>query len=144
VRNELATVPAMIDLSRRAHTLVVQNLSLAGMAIFTLVVLDLSGHLPLPLAVVGHEGSTILVAANGFRLLGIPWYGTRAEARDRKLSSGRAELAGYLLAVVILVIGGAFVLGPILNWVSGPVIVVVCVWLTTSFNERRRGRGGAP
>jgi heavy metal translocating P-type ATPase len=143
VHNELATLPTVIDLSRRAHAVVLQNLILAGVAIVTLVTLDLSGHLPLPLAVAGHEGSTILVAANGLRLFGTPWYGTRAEAKDRKLSSGRAELAGYLLAVLILVVGGAFVLGPILNWISGPVIVVVCVWFTTSFNGRRRGRGRA-
>jgi hypothetical protein len=63
--------------------------------------------------------------------------------RSTTPGSGRAELAGYLLAVLILVVGGTFVLGPILNWVSGPVIVVICVWLTTSLNERRSSRGGA-
>jgi hypothetical protein len=57
--------------------------------------------------------------------------------------SGRAELAGYVLAVLILVVGGTFVLGPILNWISGPVIVVLCVWLTTSWSERRSGGGSA-
>jgi Cd2+/Zn2+-exporting ATPase len=35
-----------------------------------LVVLALTIGLALPLAVVGHEGSTLLVAANGLRLLG--------------------------------------------------------------------------
>ena len=35
-----------------------------------LVVLALTIGIPLPLAVVGHEGSTLLVAANGLRLLG--------------------------------------------------------------------------
>lgn len=30
---------------------------------------DLVGTLPLPLAVAGHEGSTILVGLNGLRLL---------------------------------------------------------------------------
>jgi cation-transporting P-type ATPase J len=30
---------------------------------------DLIGELPLPLGVAGHEGSTILVALNGLRLL---------------------------------------------------------------------------
>ena len=59
--------------------------------------------------------------------------------RSTTPGSGRAELAGYLIAVLILVVGGAFVLGPILNWISGPVIVVVCVWLTTSLNGRRGG-----
>ena len=63
--------------------------------------------------------------------------------RSTTPGSGRAELAGYLLAVLILVFGGAFVLGPILNWISGPVIVAICVWLTTSLNHRRSSRGDA-
>jgi Cd2+/Zn2+-exporting ATPase len=33
------------------------------------VVVALTAGIPLPLAVVGHEGSTLLVAANGLRLL---------------------------------------------------------------------------
>jgi cation-transporting P-type ATPase D len=33
------------------------------------VLWDLFGHLPLPLGVAGHEGSTIIVALNGLRLL---------------------------------------------------------------------------
>lgn len=45
--------------------------------------------------------------------------------------SSRAELAGYVLAALILVVGGAIVRTPILNWVAGPVIVVACVMLTT-------------
>lgn len=57
--------------------------------------------------------------------------------------TGRAELGGYVLASLILVVGGAFVLGPILNWISGPVIVVACVWLTTSVSQRLGRRGGA-
>jgi hypothetical protein len=59
--------------------------------------------------------------------------------RSTTPGGGRAELVGYLLAVLILVVGGTFVLGPILNWVSGPVIVVICVWLTKSLNGRRGG-----
>ena len=42
-----------------------------------------------------------------------------------------AERLGYALAIVILVVGGALVRTPILNWVAGPVIVVACVMLTT-------------
>jgi Cd2+/Zn2+-exporting ATPase len=30
------------------------------------------GSIPLPLGVVGHEGSTLIVVANGLRLL-LPW-----------------------------------------------------------------------
>ncbi|MET9428979.1 heavy metal translocating P-type ATPase [Streptomyces sp. NPDC003036] len=69
VRDELATVPAVVALSRRARTLVVQNLVIAGVCIGALVVWDLAGHLPLPLGVAGHEGSTVLVGLNGLRLL---------------------------------------------------------------------------
>ncbi|CAL9342030.1 heavy metal translocating P-type ATPase [Streptomyces sp. enrichment culture] len=69
VRDELATVPAVVALSRRARRLVVQNLVIAGVCIGVLVVWDLAGHLPLPLGVAGHEGSTVLVGLNGLRLL---------------------------------------------------------------------------
>ena len=33
------------------------------------VLWDLLGHLPLPLGVAGHEGSTVIVGLNGMRLL---------------------------------------------------------------------------
>ncbi|MBG0851276.1 cadmium-translocating P-type ATPase [Streptomyces spinoverrucosus] len=69
VRDELATVPAVVRLSRSARRLVVQNLVIAGTFITVLVVWDLAGHLPLPLGVAGHEGSTVLVGLNGLRLL---------------------------------------------------------------------------
>jgi cation transport ATPase len=39
----------------------------------TLMVLALFGEIALPLGVVGHEGSTLLVCLNGLRLLG-KWY----------------------------------------------------------------------
>ncbi|GAA3398887.1 heavy metal translocating P-type ATPase [Streptomyces roseoviridis] len=69
VRDELAALPAVVALSRRARRLVVQNLVIAGTCIGALVVWDLAGHLPLPLGVAGHEGSTVLVGLNGLRLL---------------------------------------------------------------------------
>ena len=69
VRDELATIPAVIALSRRARRLVVQNLVIAGIFIAVLVIWDLVGHLPLPLGVAGHEGSTVIVGLNGLRLL---------------------------------------------------------------------------
>ncbi|MGW6060771.1 heavy metal translocating P-type ATPase [Streptomyces sp. NPDC055189] len=69
VRDELATVPKVIALSRRARGLVVQNLVIAGAFIAVLVTWDLVGSLPLPLGVLGHEGSTVLVGLNGLRLL---------------------------------------------------------------------------
>lgn len=69
VRDELAAIPAVVRLSRAARRLVVQNLVIAGVCIAVLVVWDLVGHLPLPLGVAGHEGSTVLVGLNGLRLL---------------------------------------------------------------------------
>ncbi|MFI6549468.1 heavy metal translocating P-type ATPase [Streptomyces prunicolor] len=69
VRDELATVPATVALSRRARQLVVQNLIIAGVFITGLVIWDLAGTLPLPLGVLGHEGSTVIVGLNGLRLL---------------------------------------------------------------------------
>jgi heavy metal translocating P-type ATPase len=69
VRDELVAIPAVVRLSRAARRLVVQNLVIAGVCIAVLVVWDLVGHLPLPLGVAGHEGSTVIVGLNGLRLL---------------------------------------------------------------------------
>lgn len=69
VRDELTAVPTTVALSRRARTLIVQNLVVAGVFIAGLVTWDLAGTLPLPLGVAGHEGSTVLVGLNGLRLL---------------------------------------------------------------------------
>jgi cation-transporting P-type ATPase J len=69
VRDELATVPAVIQLSRRARRVVLANLAIAAAFITVLVIWDLTGHLPLPLGVLGHEGSTVIVGLNGLRLL---------------------------------------------------------------------------
>ncbi|WP_329373577.1 heavy metal translocating P-type ATPase [Streptomyces sp. NBC_00669] len=69
VRDELGTIPTVVGLSRAARRLVVQNLVIAAAFITGLVVWDLAGHLPLPLGVAGHEGSTVVVGLNGLRLL---------------------------------------------------------------------------
>ena len=69
MRDDLATVPAVIALSRRARTVVRANLVIASAIILGLVGWDLAGHLPLPLGVLGHEGSTVIVGLNGLRLL---------------------------------------------------------------------------
>jgi P-type E1-E2 ATPase len=69
MRDDLATVPAVIALSRKARRVVVANLVIAAAIIAALVTWDLAGHLPLPLGVLGHEGSTIIVGLNGLRLL---------------------------------------------------------------------------
>ncbi|MFI0410634.1 heavy metal translocating P-type ATPase [Actinomadura sp. 3N508] len=69
IRDDLTAVPAVIALSRRARRLIVANLIVAACFITGLVAWDLFGHLPLPLGVLGHEGSTVIVGLNGLRLL---------------------------------------------------------------------------
>ncbi|ONH59375.1 metal-transporting ATPase [Frankia sp. CcI49] len=68
-RDELATLPALIALARRARRLVIANLVIAATFIAVLAAWDLLATLPLPLGVAGHEGSTIIVGLNGLRLL---------------------------------------------------------------------------
>jgi hypothetical protein len=65
MRDDLATVPAVITLSRRVVTV---NLVIAAVIITALATWDLAGHLPLPLGVLGHEGSTVIVGLNGLRV----------------------------------------------------------------------------
>jgi len=69
MRDDLATIPAVISLSRRARRVITANLAIAAVIITALVTWDLTGHLPLPLGVLGHEGSTVIVGLNGLRLL---------------------------------------------------------------------------
>ena len=67
--DDLARLEVAYRLSRRANRIVRQNLAFAVSAMVVLVALTLFGGLTLPLAVVGHEGGTLLVVANGLRLL---------------------------------------------------------------------------
>ncbi|MCX4538730.1 heavy metal translocating P-type ATPase (plasmid) [Streptomyces sp. NBC_00841] len=85
VRDELATIPTVVSLSRAARRLVVQNLVIAAVFISGLVIWDLAGNLPLPLGVLGHEGSTVIVGLNGLRLLrDAAWDRAAAPARDAR------------------------------------------------------------
>lgn len=70
--DDLSRLPGTLRLARRTRQVVRQNLVVATGVMLVLVVLSLGGLLPLPLAMVAHEGSTLLVVANGLRLL-VPW-----------------------------------------------------------------------
>ena len=61
--------PVVVALARRARRVVIANRAIAAAFITGLVAWDLIGNLPLPLGVDGHDGSTIIVALNGLRLL---------------------------------------------------------------------------
>jgi Cd2+/Zn2+-exporting ATPase len=65
----LEGVPFALAISRRARRVVLQNLTFALAVIVVLIISALGFQLPLPLGVVGHEGSTVLVCLNGLRLL---------------------------------------------------------------------------
>jgi Cd2+/Zn2+-exporting ATPase len=67
--DDLTRLPYAIDLSRRTRRTIRQNLGFSLAVIVTLVVATLTRGIPLPLGVVGHEGSTVIVVLNGLRLL---------------------------------------------------------------------------
>jgi Cd2+/Zn2+-exporting ATPase len=67
--DDLAKLPYAISLSRRARRTIRQNLTFSLAVIVVLVTTALTIGIPLPLGVVGHEGSTIIVVMNGLRLL---------------------------------------------------------------------------
>ena len=62
-------IPYTLALSRHTRRVVFQNLAFALSVIVVLIISALGLNLPLPLGVVGHEGSTVLVCLNGLRLL---------------------------------------------------------------------------
>ncbi|MCC7021341.1 MAG: cadmium-translocating P-type ATPase, partial [Thermomicrobiales bacterium] len=67
--DDLSKLPYAIDLSRRTRRIIRQNLTFSLAVIATLVTATLTRGIPLPLGVVGHEGSTVIVVLNGLRLL---------------------------------------------------------------------------
>jgi len=67
--NDLQKIPYAIALSKAARRIVAQNLIFSSAVIVILLISALGFELPLPLGVVGHEGSTVLVVLNGLRLL---------------------------------------------------------------------------
>ena len=70
--DDLRKLAAARRLARRTARIIRQNLTLAIGAMGVLVIGSLFFNLPLPLAVLGHEGGTLLVVLNGLRLLADP------------------------------------------------------------------------
>jgi Cd2+/Zn2+-exporting ATPase len=67
--DRLENIPLLLAHARRAKRVLVQNLVFASAVIVVLVIAALGFALALPLGVIGHEGSTVLVCLNGLRLL---------------------------------------------------------------------------
>ncbi|MOA51386.1 Zinc-transporting ATPase [compost metagenome] len=69
MNDNLVRVAETIELAQKARKITKQNLIFAGAVILLLIIGNFVQGIPLPLGVVGHEGSTILVILNGLRLL---------------------------------------------------------------------------
>ncbi len=67
--DRLENIPLLLAHARRAKRVLIQNLVFASAVIIVLVISALGFSLALPLGVIGHEGSTVLVCLNGLRLL---------------------------------------------------------------------------
>lgn len=69
MKNDLAKITSAIQLSGKMNRIVKQNIFFSLSVIFLLIVGNFLKAVDLPLGVIGHEGSTILVILNGLRLL---------------------------------------------------------------------------
>jgi Cd2+/Zn2+-exporting ATPase len=67
--DDLAKLPFAVGLSRRARAIVRQNVVISMAVVAMLIPFAAVGVVPLSLAVVLHEGSTVVVAFNALRLL---------------------------------------------------------------------------
>ena len=67
--DRLEAISYTIRLSRKARRVIWQNITFALGVIVVLVISAFVVNLPLPLGVIGHEGSTVVVVLNGLRLL---------------------------------------------------------------------------
>ena len=68
--DDLSRLPYAFSLSRKTKRTLYTNFAIAFGAIAVMIVAILVAGIPLPVAVVGHEGSTVLVALLGLRLIG--------------------------------------------------------------------------
>lgn len=69
MHDRLDRIPELMRLGRRTNNVIRANLYFASGVIVVLTILSLLGVLPLPIAVLGHEGSTVIVILNGLRVL---------------------------------------------------------------------------
>jgi Cd2+/Zn2+-exporting ATPase len=67
--DDLSRLAFAVGLSRRANRIIKQNLTFALMVIAILLIGTMTGNIRLPIGVIGHEGSTLIVVINSLRLL---------------------------------------------------------------------------
>lgn len=69
MKNDLLRIPEAIRLSKRMNRIIKQNIFFSIGVIVVLILSNFTQLVDLPLGVIGHEGSTILVILNSLRLL---------------------------------------------------------------------------
>ncbi|GAX90673.1 ATPase [Effusibacillus lacus] len=69
MNDDIGKIPAAIELGKRTQKIIKQNIIFSIFVIILLILSNFTQGLPLPLGVIGHEGSTLLVILNGLRLL---------------------------------------------------------------------------
>jgi len=69
MHDRLENFLAAFRLSQRARRIIRQNLLISLGTVVVLVVFAMLGKIPLPVGVIGHEGSTVIVVMNSLRLL---------------------------------------------------------------------------
>ena len=69
MNDNIEEIASTIKLARRAQRVIKQNMVFSISIILILIISNFIGDIALPLGVIGHEGSTILVILNGLRLL---------------------------------------------------------------------------
>lgn len=69
LNDDIGTISWLISHSKKTHSIVKQNIFFALVAIAVNAILSLIGAIPLFVAVILHEGSTVLVGLNSLRLL---------------------------------------------------------------------------
>lgn len=69
MNDRLENFLAAFRLSQRSRAIIRQNLVISLGTVVVLVSFALAGKIPLPVGVVGHEGSTVIVVMNSLRLL---------------------------------------------------------------------------
>lgn len=67
--DKLEKIASAMELGRRSHRIVKQNIVIALGFIALLLIGNFLGNVNLPIGVIGHEGSTVLVTLSGLRLL---------------------------------------------------------------------------
>ena len=87
--DDLTRLPFAVDLGRATRTMIRQNVIFSMGVVVALIPLTLLGVIPLSVAVVCHEGSTVLVALHGLRLL---------SRRDRHGRAGGHSVPGRTLS----------------------------------------------